>query len=237
MAGAASADPAIPRPAALRNWRRFMWSSLSVLRSCLFDPAGMAPAAKTSSYSRAKKRRTRSSRQPSRPVSKLQVVRYVSGQRLGERSLAGVLGLSQANIVCRRTTTSHSCRSRLRVTGDSWEERALPRLPPLRLRCLRNAHVGTGHAPDLGDGVVWQVDRSMGLADRLLIRPGHEAEGLAVLQIHMCGVTKTPNCAAASSSAANWSKNCCSVSSCCRKLPLFLSWASMKYFMLVLLLG
>src|SRR5262245_65523131 len=30
----------------------------------------------------------------------------------------------------------------------------------------------------------------MGLADRLLIRPGHEAEGLAVLQIHMCGMTK-----------------------------------------------
>src|SRR5215831_8630140 len=36
---------------------------------------------------------------------------------------------------------------------------------------------------------------------------------------------------AASSSAANCSKNCSSVSSCAGKLPLLLSWVSMKYFM------
>src|SRR6516225_8021157 len=59
-----------------------------------------------------------------------------------------------------------------------------------RLRGLRNAHVGAGHAPYLRDRVVWQIDRRMCFADGVLVRPGHEAEGLAVLQIHMRGVTK-----------------------------------------------
>jgi len=35
-----------------------------------------------------------------------------------------------------------------------------------------------------------QVDRRVGLADGFLVRPGHEAKGLAILQIHMRGVTK-----------------------------------------------
>src|SRR5215831_10099165 len=39
---------------------------------------------------------------------------------------------------------------------------------------------------------------------------------------------------AASSRAANCSKNCSSVSSCAGKLPLLLSWVSMKYFMVML---
>src|SRR5262245_11861803 len=69
-------------------------------------------------------------------------------------------------------------------------ERVLPGLARLRGCRLRNAHVGSGHASHLGDGIVRQVDRRVRLADRLLVRPGHEAEGLALLQIHVRGVTE-----------------------------------------------
>src|SRR5262245_51727970 len=69
-------------------------------------------------------------------------------------------------------------------------ERVLPGLARLRGCRLRNAHVGSGHASHLGDGIVRQIDRRVRLADRLLVRPGHEAEGLALLQIHVRGVTE-----------------------------------------------
>src|SRR5215831_14474908 len=44
-------------------------------------------------------------------------------------------------------------------------------------------------------------------------------------------MTEHARSCAASSRAANCSKNCSSVSSCAGKLPLLLSWVSMKYFM------
>src|SRR5262245_30725250 len=69
-------------------------------------------------------------------------------------------------------------------------ERVLPGLARLRWCWLRNAHVGPGHASHLGDGIVRQIDRRVRLADRFLVRPGHEAEGLALLQIHVRGVTE-----------------------------------------------
>src|SRR5690349_13280313 len=60
----------------------------------------------------------------------------------------------------------------------------------LLLRGLRNAHVGTSHALDLGDRVVRKIDRRMRLADSLLVRPGHEAERLAFFQVHVRGMAE-----------------------------------------------
>src|SRR5215472_13183054 len=67
---------------------------------------------------------------------------------------------------------------------------ALARLAHLRLRWLRDAHVGAGHTSHLGDRVVRLIDRRMCLADGFLVRAGHEAECLPFLQIHECGMTE-----------------------------------------------
>src|SRR5262249_32444147 len=67
----------------------------------------------------------------------------------------------------------------------------LPRLALVRFRRLRDAHVGTSHAPHLGNRVVQQIDRRMSFANGLLIWTGHETKGFAVLQIHMRGMTES----------------------------------------------
>jgi len=67
----------------------------------------------------------------------------------------------------------------------------LPRLKLARFHWLRDAHICPGHASYLGNRIVWQVDRRMGLADGLLVGAGHEAEGLPFIQIHMRGMTES----------------------------------------------
>src|SRR4030095_16748211 len=53
-----------------------------------------------------------------------------------------------------------------------------------------HAHVGAGNAPDLRNRIERQVDRRMLLPDRLLVRSGHEAERLALFEVHMRGVAE-----------------------------------------------
>lgn len=64
------------------------------------------------------------------------------------------------------------------------------RLRSLGLSCGRGiAHVGASDALDFGNGVERQIDRFVRLAHRFLVRSGHEAECLALLQIDVSGIS------------------------------------------------
>src|SRR5215468_7842361 len=65
--------------------------------------------------------------------------------------------------------------------------------------------------------------------------PDMKQKALPSFKLTCAAWPKAPNWPAALSSASKLSKNCCSVSSSLGKLPLVLSWVSMKYFTIVLL--
>src|SRR6476660_91824 len=64
--------------------------------------------------------------------------------------------------------------------------------------------------------------------------PDMKQKALPSFKLTCSAWPKAPNWPAALSSASKLSKNCCSVSSSLGKLPLVLSWVSMKYFTVVL---
>src|SRR5262249_49863043 len=65
--------------------------------------------------------------------------------------------------------------------------------------------------------------------------PDMKQKALPSFKLTCAAWPKAPNWSAALSSASKLSKNCCSVSSSLGKLPLVLSWVSMKYFTVILL--
>ena len=77
---------------------------------------------------------------------------------------------------------------------------------------------------------IWQVDRRVGLADRVLVRAGHEAEGFAVLQIHMRGMPENVELLGGLLQRIEIGEELLFGEHLAGKLPLVLSWVSMKYF-------
>src|SRR6516162_1416978 len=57
-----------------------------------------------------------------------------------------------------------------------------------RLRGYRMPQIGARHSLDLGYRIEGQIDRCVRLAHCLFIRPAHQAEGLAFLEVDVCGV-------------------------------------------------
>src|ERR1700761_9681445 len=71
-----------------------------------------------------------------------------------------------------------------RVFSSTWRGRWRLDLPLCGVRCVRT-QIGAGNTFDLSDRVKGQIDHSMGLAYRFLVRSGHETERLPFLKIHM----------------------------------------------------
>ena len=82
---------------------------------------------------------------------------------------------------------------------------------------------------------VGKVDRRVRLADRFLVRPRHEAKGFALLQVHMRGVAEGAELVGRLVQRVEIVKELLFGQLFLGKLPLVLSWVSMKYFMVVLL--
>ena len=153
-------------------------------------------------------------------------VGWSASQEIQDRSPSWIGDGVKHLVIIRSLHRDKPGRSAHRARGAG--SAALFLLVVLRLRW--SPHIGAGDTSYFGYRVIGQIDRLKRLADGFLIWSRHETERLSFLQIDVRGMTKTPRSLAASSSAANCRKNCSSLSSCLGKLPLLLSWVSMKYF-------